>query len=113
MGTNCLIGLQVDDEVTKWITIQLDGYYENIIPILREYTQRTDVEKLIKLGSQSSLCPLNDLPEIVNEFDTDCPAEVADSRNDLPEYQYNYIFTTDNKWICSTDQFIDMDHLNY
>jgi hypothetical protein len=111
MDKSFLIGLTLSNESVKYIIIHSDGHFGNIVPILRKYKKRSDIEKLMKMGNLDALCDVSELPEVVNEFDTEEPAEIAYEKYDLPRYQYIYIFNECDEWECQTSCYFRMDQL--
>jgi hypothetical protein len=115
----CVIGIEVDNEYVRWVSYEnRDGSFSVIVPILRTYTKRSDVEKLIDLGFQAGLPVASDQLEAV--YNTESlkkvgePPKVALSRHEFYDEDatlYRYIFTNDNKWICRAPDFFDMDIL--
>ena len=110
----CIIGLELETEHVRWVHYEnLDGGFRTIVPILRTYTNRDDVKKLIDLGFQNGLPLTSDqLPENVEKSKL---VELALTRHEFYDDDatlYRYIFAKDNKWICRAPEFFDMDNLN-
>jgi hypothetical protein len=118
MGTHCYIGIEEQDGTVEYIYVHWDGYFSNIVPILREYTNREDVKKMIARGSDATLLlsevqknePHTVLPENRPQRISSMYA-LLDAR---PRVGYIYVFTRDNEWICHTISFyFSMKSLKY
>jgi hypothetical protein len=116
MGTHCYIGIEEDDGSVEYIYIHFDGYFSSIVPILRDYTEREDVKKMIARGDDG-LISLHELqknePYNVREGPSRISSMYAliDAR---PRVAYVYVFTRDNEWLCDvTLPFFSMKHLKY
>jgi hypothetical protein len=117
MGTHCYIGIEENGYV-EYIYIHFDGYFSSIVPILRDYTRREDVKKMIARGDDVLLSlsqlqknePYEVRPENRPKRITSMYA-LLDAR---PRVAYVYVFTRDNEWVCSpVIPFFSMNELKY
>jgi hypothetical protein len=120
MGTHCYIGIENSNRVVEYIYVHFDGYFESIAPVLRHYTNREDVEKMINYGH---CCQLADLRQLTDEdlrkakLERDRPQRISSmyklieiSRS--PYVPYIYVFTKENEWLCCyTGGFFQMKNL--
>jgi len=114
MGTSCYIGIEEANGSVEYIYNHFDGYFENIVPILRDYTEREDVKKMITSGGLVSLSELRmNTPHNVREP----PCRISSMYNLMdakPRVAYVYVFTRDNEWVCDvTLPFFSMKELKY
>jgi hypothetical protein len=117
MGTHCHIGIEQQDRTIKYIEIYLDGYFSSIVPILREYVNREDIEKLINHGNTDTLTTLQQLRQLINSSESERPRVVRGLWGLVRESHsvgYIYVFTLDNKWLChKVLEYFEMDELKY
>lgn len=120
MGTHCYIALEdKDDKTVRYVYIHYDGYFSNIVPLLKKYyTVRKDVERLINSGVQSSLLLPNEL--YVCEDEELKPTTVKhryifESEAQRPELhiEYFYLFNKDDHWECQCTSMFSIDELKY
>jgi hypothetical protein len=120
MSTNSRIGIEKEDGTIESIYVHWDGYLEGVgATLLRSYTEKEKVEKLIALGALSSLFDEVDIPDgTVHSFDNPAvnitvayhrdrgepitPSRTNYSRDsylksDLGEF--GYLFTKENEWL--------------
>lgn len=108
MGTNCFIVIEHKDKTVTYIFCHFDGYPSNMIPLLRMYSTRSDVEKLIGNGSIAYLqeptkeIQPNNYPitTLINrwKFREDWLNGVMDI-----SVHYYYIFTKEDEWQCESN----------
>jgi hypothetical protein len=118
MGTHCYIGIEEENGTVEYIYVHFDGYFEKIVPILREYTNREDVKKMIARGTNACILlsevqknePYTVLPE-------DRPQRISSMYALLdakPRVSYVYVFTRDDEWVCDTTlPYFNMKELKY
>ena len=115
MGTHCYIGIEQSNGSVEYIYVHFDGYFEGIVPTLRHYTNRVDVEKMIKYGffNLSDLQKIDgDIPNVIER------PKIAHSMYPLidlsrsPYVPYIYVFSQENEWLCYTSGYFQMKYLN-
>lgn len=117
MATRSRIGIQNEDGTVLSIYSHWDGYPEHNGQILHDhYQDRAKVEKLIALGSISSLKKEVDAPEghtfetpvdgVTVAYHRDRDEELRIKQNVSPEAyfmqdieEYGYLFTKENVWV--------------
>lgn len=118
MGTHCYIGIEDQNGIVEYIYVHFDGDFENIVPILREYTNREDVKKMISRGSETCLLlrevqknePYTILPENRPQRISSMYA-LMDAK---PRVAYVYVFTRYDEWVCDvTLPYFSMSDLKY
>ena len=118
MGTHCYIGIEENNGNVEYIYVHFDGYFSNIVPILRDYKKREDVKKMIARGNDAVLL-LSEVQK--NEPYTVLPENrprLAGSMYALmdtePRVSYVYVFTRYDEWVCDTVlPFFEMSELRY
>jgi hypothetical protein len=118
MGTSCYIGLEEQDGTVEYIYVHFDGYFSNIVPILKDYTNREDVKKMIARGSEA--------PILLSEIQKNEPYTVLSENRPQrirsmyallearPRVSYVYVFSRDDEWVCDkTIPFFSMNELKY
>lgn len=117
MATRSRIGIQNEDGSVRSIYCHWDGYPSNNGQILQDhYQDRAKVEKLIELGSISSLAKEVDAPEghtfedpadgVTVAYHRDRGEDKSIKRNVSAEAyfmqdieEYGYLFTKENVWV--------------
>lgn len=85
MGTHCNIGIEDrKDGKVRYIYVHYDGYFSNIVPILRaRFMKRSEVEKLVRGGDLSGLSmhwqPPSEPSENSEPSETDWSSETSES----------------------------------
>lgn len=115
MGTHCCICLEQSNGTVKCISIHYDGYFNHVVPILRDhYSKRDAVEKLIHCGSTFTLSSPQELDDSVVLEKKHRPF-VLKNKYELESLRsmmaYVYVFTHEGRWVCQVSDFIPIDQI--
>lgn len=99
MATISNIGIEKKDGTIDFIYCHWDGYFNGVgSTLLKDYTTKEEVEKLILRGDCASLDePYTDLGE---DYEDLKPRTVR-TKKEAFQQEYCYIFTLEEKWIAS------------
>jgi hypothetical protein len=113
MGTHCFIVIEHKDKTITYIFCHFDGYPSNMIPLLRMYSTRSDVEKLIENGSISYLQePDKEIKR--NHYPTTTLTNRWAFREEWLTNKlvhYYYIFTRENEWQFESNIAMNFDDM--
>ena len=113
MSTNAYICLEFDDNHIEYIYNHFDGYIEHLGKVLFNFFKtKYDVQKLLELGDASFIeYKFYSLEEILknsefyhrdrNEDWDEVKSKICNSRNDIPNIDYTYLFSN-GEWYIST-----------
>lgn len=118
MGTHCYIGIENQNGTVEYIYVHFDGDFSSIVPILRDYTKREDVKKMIARGTDAALflseVQKNEPYTVLPENRPQHISNMYELLNQRPRVGYVYIFTRDDEWVChTTSPYFSMNDLKY
>lgn len=100
MSTRCLIGIELEGYMYKYVYCHYDGYPENIGPILiNHYNDRETINKLLDGGDFSSLEPNIEDIEFYNDERSPAVIDDLDAVKDSNQ-EFMYMFNLKDEWVC-------------
>lgn len=103
LSTRSLIGIQLDENIVKYVYCHWDGYPENNGQILVDsYKDKDKIIDLMQRGSFSSLREQVDDIAYYNEEDNNphtMSIKKYFGKKDISWSEYRYLYTLENKWI--------------
>lgn len=102
MSTRSSISIEMGNKIYS-IYCHNDGYISHNGEILTtHYSDRRDVNRLINLGDLSALNETIDtcVAYMRDRGESNCEADEGVMGESLADYQYNYLYTNDDVWVC-------------